>query len=220
MLSNSKKLVVLTAGVLTLSGARAHAGTETFSASTSVQLANTSDYTETLSLSQFNPTVGHLTGVTLTYEEFASDAGTVTNTDHLKTLTYSYTTTTSLTGPGFLSLIPADTTATDAGSFSLAPFAPAKTVNSITPNGPNTQSYGALSGVQGTGSLDFVFTLGGNGSTAGTNHYTGSVDGDGSGSVSITYDYSPIPEASTLLGLGGLLGVGGLQLRRLMRKRA
>lgn len=226
MFVNPKKLIVISAGMLTMCvGMRANAGSVTESASFGPTQTNFSD---TLSLSKFTGP-GTLTGVTLIYSESATSTGSVTNYSTNQVLNYSVSNSNVLSttaSTSFLSLVSTSTSATADQSGSVGiDTSPGNTgntmaISSSSSNGATKTYTSGLSNFTGAGSLSFLFTGTGSASDSPSSNQNLNVRTKGSGTVEIIYDYNPIPEASTLLGLGGLLGVGGLQLRRLMRKRA
>jgi hypothetical protein len=218
--------MVLTVGVLMMCvGMHAHAATKSYTASFG---PNQTNFTDTLGLQQFNPTFGTLTGVTLTYSETASSIGSATNFSRNQNLLYSVFNSNVISTTGstsFITLTAGATTANANQSGTITPdTSPGNTGNTVPINMVNTngttQTFGALAGFEGAGNLDFLYTGTGSASDSPSSNQDLSVRTNGSGMITVTYNYNPIPEASTLLGLGGLLGVGGLQLRRLMRKKA
>jgi len=211
MVSNrTRTLVVIASGILVTSfGMRAHAASETF---TATQSDIATDFSKTLSLQQFNPALGTLTSVSLTYGEDVNNAGTLSTGN--KPLTYSFTGTSELTQAG----LAIDQTATVHESGTLAAF------GSTTINDSNSMTGGPVTGplsfFEGAGTIDFSLKGTGLSQLSGGGNIANTVATTAGGFVTVTYNYNPIPEASTLLGLGGLLGIGGLQLRRMMRKKA
>lgn len=210
MFTNPKKLVIVAAGVLTMSlSTRAYAASTTYTDTASDQQT---DFTKTLSLPQFNPGLGTLLSVTLTYGEDVTNSGKLSHGN--QPLEYKFTGSSNL----MQSALSIDQTAsiTESGT------SPANSSTSI--NDFQTKTGGPITGplsyFTGNGNIDFTLTGTGTSQLTGGGNISNSITTMAGGFVTVTYNYTPVPEASTLLGLGGMIGLGGLHILRRMRKKA
>lgn len=211
MHKSSIKSVIVLSGALTVfvcTGAQAfHIVTHTDTLS-----PTQTDFTTTLSLPQFNPTLGTLLSVSLTYGEDVTNTGTLTNGN--RPLLFGFEGKSELTQ----STLGIDQTSEiiEIGTLSAN--------SSINVNGSQSKTGGPVNELlpffTGTGNVDFTLTGTGLADLLGGGNISDKVNTNAGGFVSVTYDYNPVPEAGTLISLGGLLAIGGLQLRRLIRKRA
>jgi len=211
MVSNkTRTLVIVASGVLVMAGnMKANALTESFTVSAADDFT---DFTKTLSLSQFNTSLGTLTSVSLTYGEDVLDSGSLSTGN--KSLTYSFTGTSTLANSTLG--ISQTASVTETGTLGAGGSTSISDSKSNT-GGPVT---GPLAPFEGAGTINFTLTGTGTSDLSGGGNVSDSVATEAGGFVKVTYNYNPIPEASTLLGLGSMLGIGGLQLRRMMRKKA
>jgi len=212
MIRYTKGSILVLSGLLALSASslKAHAGSETFTAAIANQ---TTDFTDFLKLNQFNPTLGVLQSVTLTYDASSITSGTIMNSS-------SKTGTFNVTDSVETDLLDLNPTTNLNSSFVLSP---GQSVSfSATASASQTKVYttpAQFTPFIGVGQTDIEvdtttnFSFSGPGNNANT-----SISTTAGGEATVTYNYSPIPEASTLLGFGSLLGLGGLRLRRRLRK--
>jgi len=199
-------------------GGRAHAASETFTATVPAQ---TTDFSADTTLSQFNPALGTLTSATLTLATSGNFGGSLTNTSAIAesfsvTEKVQLTLTSSngaITGLGALQqTLTAGQTYTGLASGDSAPFGP---TSPSTSEGPI--SFGNLSPFVGTGTLPFnLATLTSTSLMGGGGNIRNAITTTVGGTETITYTYTPtgtanaVPEpAGLILGLTSI-AAGGL----------
>jgi hypothetical protein len=201
------------------SGREAKADFETFTVSLP---QTTTDFTVPLSIQGFDPALGTLTDVVLTWSVSGSMAGTVTNTA-TGAQNFSVTESSNVTlylgsVSGTLlssAALSAMQTYTNLGSSVTSPFGP------FTPSsqdGPTTYTSGPIfNGFVSSGNIGLtVNTMTATVINGGGGNIFSAIATTAGGSFTVRYDFTPVPEPSSIaLSLVGVLTVGtGALVRR------
>jgi hypothetical protein len=220
------KLSILTLGLAALAIAQPASASysETLDFGSSSSLISTLTMppgSATLSFHQFNTTMGTLTGVTITLNDYTSVVCQATNnTDSQESFSkFYYTGTVAVLGPdGTTTSTSLSTSSDNSGNVTaFSVITVDSTENASLTSGPT--SVTSISSYEGSGAGTFNLTVtpnnsfGGSGSAA-VGGYTSTY-----GSVTITYEYTPnvVPEPASMAMVA--IGLGGLAIAHRFRRR-
>jgi hypothetical protein len=206
--------------LLAMSGISLLCATNPAQASTYTITAAPTDWTQDFSVQKFNSSLGTLTSVTLTLVENTDYKWQLFNNSlNQATFTVSAETDLTLTLPGILGTLNASVSYPST-AFSVAASS-SQSVDSGWLSGADsvllTPASGDLSAFVGTGNLSLSASTATEDATTGTGGNRGYFLSTQTGAIlEVTYNYTPVPEPSSL----ALLGLGGMGVMAMLRRKS
>jgi len=214
------KIAFLTGVLLLAFAGVACAATSTYTASVPLQGI---DWDSTVSLQQFNPSLGTLNSVSLTAElDYVTSISVLNNDGNGDRMRRWVDGTVTLTNIDLGQLISESTNVNDGNIYGATGYKDLDAIAnsgqtvvggktfSVSGNYAVTTANQALFTGGGSVAFDFNTTTSVTEVLAGGN-YTATPNDQASGIVKVVYDYTPVPEPSSILGLlCGVAGLGGL----------
>jgi hypothetical protein len=212
--------IVAALGLVAIASVReARADFETFMVS---MPQTTTDYSLPMSIQGFNPSLGTLTDVILTWSVSGNVAGTVTNTAASpQNFTVTETSVINLflgSAVGTLLSSPSLTSMQTYANLAVGATSPFGPFTPAGQDGPTTYTSGPIfNGFISAGNIGLtVMTVTGTTFDGGGGNILGAIATTAGGTFTVRYDFTPVPEPSSIaLSLVGILGVGtGAVVRR------
>lgn len=228
---NSIAAATTMAGVIATAGTASAASlTQTLTYTASTGNFQTTDFSETLSITKFSPSLGRLHKVTLDFLGEVQGDGRFENRSGSPT-----TVTVNLGGSLSLEQPQLEAIAGDAPLLAINPTT-SQTYNVARFDGrtdfagPSGRTFAGLSASEsgsrvftdlaslavftGTGNLDFLFSAVANSVVGGSGNFSSEINTLARTSVTVTYEYKTTPEPSVAIGMGVFAGLAVLSNRK------